>query len=646
MPDSRSSSRRLVLLVVGLTIISLAVLLWLGGLLLERDRQLEVQEAAESTARATTTVVAAIDRALSAVGDRLSSGATEWPPGAVAVEITAASLHTTPVGRVAYLPVVPDRADPPADLFPDVDVLDARGDAGDSIVALQRLIQSSDSAVQAGALLRLARLERKRGRVNPSRAAYDRLAAMGDVHVAGAPASLVATYGIGALLETLGRPDDVRALGRTLLTDLQRGRWGITSGVYRTYLEDARRWAGIEEQPPAAGEVLAQSIAGLWDRRAGLLSMPPRRSGYDRLATAGDEAIVIWRREADTIRAAIATSEVAWNDWLKDARAVARDQGATVALAAPGTTPFPAIRAVEAHLPWDVFITASPAASLHAKFQTRRRLLIGGFAVTVPLALLASWIIVRGVRREVAMARLKTQFLATVSHEFRTPLTSLRQFTERLREHPELAPADRGACYDVQSRAADRLSELVESLLDFGRLEAGARPFVFVNEDAGAFVRSVVEDFKSHQPHSAGPVCLEIPHDPAPVCVDASMLRRAVSNLLDNAVKYSPEVIDITVSVRRESGQVAIAVRDRGLGIPRAEQSAIFTMFHRGEEAESRAIRGTGLGLAIVREIVGAHHGRVTVQSEPGRGSTFTIWLPASALPERSTVAENAWRRS
>lgn len=113
---------------------------------------------------------------------------------------------------------------------------------------------------------------------------------------------------------------------------------------------------------------------------------------------------------------------------------------------------------------------------------------------------------------------------------------------------------------------------------------------------------------------------------------DSEALSRAVWNLLDNAVKYSPNHRAVEVGLSRQDGSVRIAVRDHGLGIPAHEQRAIFTKFQRGEQARTQGIKGTGIGLAMVNEIVNAHHGRVDVESEPGKGGTFTIVLPAAAM--------------
>jgi two-component system phosphate regulon sensor histidine kinase PhoR len=159
-------------------------------------------------------------------------------------------------------------------------------------------------------------------------------------------------------------------------------------------------------------------------------------------------------------------------------------------------------------------------------------------------------------------------------------------------------------------------------------MEAGARPYRLEPLDAGEFAESVVRDFRQEVAGAGFTVGYTAPTGHAMVRADREALAQALWNLLDNAVKYSGDSRDIGVEVEKANG-VAIRVRDNGFGIGASEQKQIFRKFARGSAAREHGVKGTGIGLAMVKHIVDAHAGSITVDSEPGRGSTFTIILPA-----------------
>ncbi|MCO6417132.1 ATP-binding protein [Siccirubricoccus sp. KC 17139] len=234
-------------------------------------------------------------------------------------------------------------------------------------------------------------------------------------------------------------------------------------------------------------------------------------------------------------------------------------------------------------------------------------------------------------RRAEALAELdraKTAFFSNVSHEFRTPLTlMLSPLEEVLAEAARLAPEDRKRV-EVAHRNAHRLLRLVNSLLDFSRVEAGRAQAHFVPVDLAAFTAELASSFRSLCERAGLALEVDCPTLPAPVLVDRSMWETIVLNLLSNAFKFTFEG-SIGVSLRAVSGATAaLTVRDTGTGIPAAALPRIFERFHRVEGARGRSFEGSGIGLALVRELVRLHGGEIAVESRPGEGSAFTVTLP------------------
>ena len=228
------------------------------------------------------------------------------------------------------------------------------------------------------------------------------------------------------------------------------------------------------------------------------------------------------------------------------------------------------------------------------------------------------------------LARLQSDFVAAVSHEFRSPLTSMSHLAEMLADGRLHSRPDRQRSYEILVRESERLRGLVEGLLDFSRFESGKMSLTLVPSDVRAVVQSTVADFQARIAADGYRIELSEPAGEVTALADADALRRALWNLLDNAVKYSPECRVVWVDLACEADRVSLAVKDKGMGVPASEQREIFDRFVRGAEPTSRRIKGTGIGLAIVRDILSAHGGEVDMWSEAGRGSRFTLILRAA----------------
>ncbi len=618
-----------------MTVVPLALLSWLGWRTLDQDRLLEGLQVRQRLELAADLLAAALQRAVAADAQRLAAGHSEWPEGAVAIEFVAGLARAYPKERIAYLPAVPALPEAGAGVFSQGESLEfRRRDHAGAVRVFREMATSSDPAVRAGALLRLARNLRAIGRNEEAIEAYTRLSGIDEVSVAGVPAGIAGVYGRAKLFEQESRTTELSAEAQRLGHELQSGRWALTGPVYWLYSADAVRWSAVAAQSRTREEeMFAEAAEVLWHKRG---SMAP--SGQTTLLLAGQTVTILWHTAAGSFRALIAAPRLAESHWFAAAIPLATEHRVAFELLDINGRPWSGSiganatvrttrRSVDTGLPWSLAVAGVGSLDLQQAFAERRRFLVAGFALAALLSLTASVLILIAVSRELAVARLKSDFVAAVSHEFRTPLTSLRQFTDMLREHEHLGDDRRRVCYEAQSRATDRLTRLVESLLDFGRMEAGSRHYRFERHDGTALVRQVVEEFR--QDVQAPGAVIECVGDGAvQIEADEEALSRAVWNLLDNAVKYSPVNPTVEVRTARRGQHFAIAVRDRGIGIPSGERAAILAKFHRGEEAQRRGIKGTGIGLSIVEQIVAAHGGRLELESEPAVGSQFTIVVP------------------
>ena len=264
-----------------------------------------------------------------------------------------------------------------------------------------------------------------------------------------------------------------------------------------------------------------------------------------------------------------------------------------------------------------------------------------GFLVLGAVSLLLAggiYLNYRSVSKEMKLARLKSDFVSNVSHELRTPLSLIRLYAETLEMGRLTNPEKYQEYYEIIRKESERLTALINNILDFSRIEAGRKEYEFRETDVRELIENTLESYR-YQIQQNGFTFEERIEEVPRLRVDREAMARSLLNLVNNALKYSQDRKYLGVNLFRDNGSVKLEVIDQGIGIPAEEQEKIFEKFYRVGDPLVHTTKGTGLGLSLVRHIVQAHGGEILVDSVPGRGSKFTITLPVDPAQARMQAA-------
>ena len=242
------------------------------------------------------------------------------------------------------------------------------------------------------------------------------------------------------------------------------------------------------------------------------------------------------------------------------------------------------------------------------------------------------------VNKEMALARLKSDFVSNVSHELRTPLALIRLYAETL-ELGRITTSDKKQqYYRIIRKESERLSALINNILDFSRIEAGRKEYEFRETDIAELVSNTLDSYRYQIEQQGFAFEESIDPDLPAVYVDREAIARALVNLMNNALKYSSEQKFLGVKLYRDNGAVKLEVADRGIGIARRDQAKIFEKFYRAGDPLVHNTKGSGLGLSLVRHISQAHGGDISVESTPGKGSKFILSIPLAQANQQATL--------
>ena len=282
---------------------------------------------------------------------------------------------------------------------------------------------------------------------------------------------------------------------------------------------------------------------------------------------------------------------------------------------------------------WNIAIVDTQGRSLE-QLSARERWVYGTVVGGVLLVLVIGVAFTtRAWAREAELSKVRADFVSSVSHELKTPLALIRMFGETLESGLVEDEAKRQEFYGIIRRESERLTHLINNVLDTARIDAGTKQFSFQSWDIVALVRDALDAYGPLFARLNFTVNATLPSSPLALDLDRDAVAQALVNLFQNAIRYSNQSKRVDISIEQRESEVVVSVADQGIGISSSEQSRIFDKFYRSDTKNGEAVSGSGLGLSIVRHIMLAHGGRVEVKSAPGEGSEFALVFPSVRSP-------------
>lgn len=263
------------------------------------------------------------------------------------------------------------------------------------------------------------------------------------------------------------------------------------------------------------------------------------------------------------------------------------------------------------------------------KERAMNNLVLIGILLLVLIA--AVWFVYRSVKKELEFAQAKSDFVSNVSHELRTPLALISMFAETLEMDRVKTEEKKKEYYSIISHESNRLGRIVNSILNFSKMEAGKRKFVFAEEDLNEVIIQVYQNYSYHLYNKGFEFEYEPGIDIPKITIDREAVSEAIVNLIDNAIKYSSETKFIKMIIGNENENVFIEIMDKGIGIAEEDQKKVFDKFYRVSSGLVHTTKGTGLGLSLVHQIMDAHKGKIILKSKEGEGSSFKLLFPKNS---------------
>ena len=551
-----------------------------------------------------------------------------YPPGAILYPPSGLAAEPTPVARI------------PRGLVAVEAIELVRKEYAGAARRYRDLLATADPGARPVLHHRLARTLRKAGRTEEAGRTYWELLDLERVWIGDLPSDLIARAELCSMAAETEGPDGSAGPALEFYRLLAAGTWLLDKPRYLYYSEVARSCClelGVE-----AGEL--DRLQALEGKKLGLSRAAELISSGPGEPIVVENGVYLAFRSVDPAATLIISASILGTGWWPGFMKKRGEDLGAVLLADDGTpifgsasrepSLFVADRDVEfGGARWRLGVWPLRPEAIDAGIAHRRTFLLAILGFIMATLVFGTYLTVRIVRRELEIARLRADFVSTVSHEFRSPLTGIRQLGGMLLDGRVPDPEKQRAYFRMIVRESDRLTRLVENVLDFCRMEEGRREYRFELIEPSPWLRSLAAEFAAEVPAGGPGIEAAIPEALPEVLADKEALGTAVRNLLDNAVKYSPGAKTVWISAGSQDEAVWISVRDEGVGISDEDQKRVFDRFFRTGGEIAKRVKGAGLGLSLVEHIVAAHGGTARCRSRLGESSTFTIRVPVAPVP-------------